>query len=315
MGSHQRKQLLVRYTYWSIAILLLVESRATGTGASGDAAYTSAAVVPHDVEAKFQLWLSKLRMSFQGEERIRRLRIFHENLRFINAHNAKPNASYTLSVNKFAHLSFAEFESIYLRHARPGSRSPMGRRSLMDINPIRRQDTSRQWRWPRTLLLRGGERATEVARRRRLRVGRRGLVRFQRFWSMYKKLTAENGTGRMSTPDNVDWRTSGAVTSVKDQGACGEWSANLCTVIVVVDAAICAWLPSRGLNGLLCLAVHPSVSLCKLALPYAHRNSRHLSLSCLAYPSRSPFPVSSLDGWAMGGVVRVSASRLPSVSS
>ena len=71
--------------------------------------------------AVFERWAKRHSMSFNSTERPKRLKIFSENLSKIRLVNLQKRP-YTLKLNKFAHLTFEEFKSKYLRY-RPSNRT------------------------------------------------------------------------------------------------------------------------------------------------------------------------------------------------
>lgn len=71
-------------------------------------------VPPHAVDAFNQFVRKYDRKYLSMSERDYRLRVFHDNLQYIAEHNQK-GLGYTLGVNKFADLTFEEFDKAYLR--------------------------------------------------------------------------------------------------------------------------------------------------------------------------------------------------------
>ena len=71
--------------------------------------------------AAFEKWATRHAMTFNSTERPKRLKIFGENLSKIRLVNLQ-RRSYTLKLNKFAHLTFEEFKSKYLRY-RPSNQT------------------------------------------------------------------------------------------------------------------------------------------------------------------------------------------------
>ena len=120
---------------------------------------------------RFHRWAEKYGMQFHGAEKTMRMKIFATNLDMINAHNKK-KSTYKLRLNKFAHLTFAEFSSKYLGLASGDAKCDNA--------------------------MRGGKSA--------------------------KKMTFTHAN--VAAPDTVDWRNANAVTSIKDQGECGECGHN-----------------------------------------------------------------------------------------
>ena len=127
---------------------------------------------------RFHRWAEKYNMQFHGSEKTMRMRIFAANLDMINAHNKK-KSSYKLRLNKFAHLTFAEFSSKYLG-------------------------------------LKSGDAKCDNAMR-----------------DGTSARTMEFTHAHVAAPAAVDWRSANAVTSIKDQGECGE-----CALLLVIEALI-----------------------------------------------------------------------------
>jgi C1A family cysteine protease len=69
--------------------------------------------VPQEVRTLYQNWKAKHRLSFNLEEDASRLRIFYNNFKFVQKHNANLNNTYTVGLNKFAALSLEEFLHLY----------------------------------------------------------------------------------------------------------------------------------------------------------------------------------------------------------
>ncbi|MQM20382.1 hypothetical protein Taro_053400 [Colocasia esculenta] len=66
-----------------------------------------------EVAEKHRAWMAEHGRVYADEaERERRLRIFHDNLRYIDAHN-RGGHSYTLGLNQFADLGNEEFKATY----------------------------------------------------------------------------------------------------------------------------------------------------------------------------------------------------------
>ncbi|CAG9317248.1 unnamed protein product [Blepharisma stoltei] len=108
-------------------------------------------------ESEFQDFLNTYGKDYQGEEYLKRLQIFRDNLSFIRVNNLQ-NHDWVLGVNKFADLTFDEFQQLYL---------------------------------------------------------------MQTFTHLESKHSKDFQFDVEATPSKVDWRAKGAVTPVKDEGACG----------------------------------------------------------------------------------------------
>ena len=65
--------------------------------------------IPSEVRTLYKNWKAKHLFSFDLKEDESRLKIFYNNYKFVQAHNALPNKTYTVGLNKFAALSFEEF--------------------------------------------------------------------------------------------------------------------------------------------------------------------------------------------------------------
>jgi len=66
-----------------------------------------------EYQTRFTQWMAEHDMQFQPSMMFERFNIFKENMDFVEAHNAK-NTSYTVELNKFAHLNSEEFKLLYL---------------------------------------------------------------------------------------------------------------------------------------------------------------------------------------------------------
>jgi len=75
-----------------------------------------------DYQNAFTQWMSQHKMEFSPEEFFLRFNIFKSNMDFVEAHNSQ-NLSYTVELNKFAHLTQGEFKAIYLGY-KPELRYP-----------------------------------------------------------------------------------------------------------------------------------------------------------------------------------------------
>ena len=95
-----------------------------------------------EVESLFEEWMRKYNITYEGDERAKRLSIFEQNLNYIIEQNAK-NPGYTLDLNRFAAMTFEEFKEKFLTNIPP-------QRSAGNL-PVRATRRKRAWR--RTLQL------------------------------------------------------------------------------------------------------------------------------------------------------------------
>ena len=97
----------------ALAFLVLFASpaAAAGTSAARGMARTEA-----QARAAYDLWLARHGKAYNAlGERERRFRAFWDNLRFVDAHNARAGArGYRLGLNRFADLTNDEFRAVYL---------------------------------------------------------------------------------------------------------------------------------------------------------------------------------------------------------
>jgi len=116
--------------------------------------------IPSTVVATFEAWMKEHGVSFSSPREYNyRLSIFAESVKKVNKHNSEGH-SYTMGLNKFAHLTFEEFSAKYT-----GLRVPENR-----------------------------EKNEVVVEQKRASLGQN---------------------------PNLDWRTTGGVNPVKNQGQCG----------------------------------------------------------------------------------------------
>ena len=97
----------------ALAFLVLFASpaAAAGTSAARGMARTEA-----QARAAYDLWLARHGKAYNAlGEHERRFREFWDNLRFVDAHNARAGArGYRLGLNRFADLTNDEFRAVYL---------------------------------------------------------------------------------------------------------------------------------------------------------------------------------------------------------
>lgn len=100
----------------NVKLLLLGVATLTllATLASLSAEAPSGTTIPEEVVARFNEWSRKHKRAYLSmAERNYRLEVFYDNLQYVEAHNRK-NLGWTLTTNKFADLTFDEFDKAYL---------------------------------------------------------------------------------------------------------------------------------------------------------------------------------------------------------
>lgn len=75
------------------------------------------------VAKAYNQWKVDYKMNIHSAENDFRFKVFSQNLEIINKHNSKPNVTYTLGLNKFAHLTSTEFASLHFGLIKPENRS------------------------------------------------------------------------------------------------------------------------------------------------------------------------------------------------
>ena len=97
---------------------------------------------------EFEVFANTYGKSYSAEEHSLRRSIFQANLEKIAAHNADPQWSYTLAVNKFADLTSSEFAAIFTKGTGPYSELTLGA-TLRDVSgdqPVSALPTEKDWR-------------------------------------------------------------------------------------------------------------------------------------------------------------------------
>lgn len=76
--------------------------------------YAPTSKIPDEVVSQFNEWTKKYKRQYLSlSERNYRLEVFYDNVKYIQAHNAR-KLGWTLTTNKFADLTFDEFDKAYL---------------------------------------------------------------------------------------------------------------------------------------------------------------------------------------------------------
>ncbi|CAM8935972.1 unnamed protein product [Rhodiola kirilowii] len=100
---------------------------------SYDAAHSTFVRSETEVSEMYEAWLAKHGKSYNAiGEKDRRFEIFKDNLKFIDEHNADPEKSFTLGMNKFADLTNEEYRERFL-----GVKSDARRRRVSSVRSDR----------------------------------------------------------------------------------------------------------------------------------------------------------------------------------
>jgi cathepsin L len=67
-----------------------------------------------EYQSAFTSWMQQHKKSYHHDHFLARYRKFKDNLDFVNNHNANPNKTFTVAMNKFGDLSLDEFSKFYL---------------------------------------------------------------------------------------------------------------------------------------------------------------------------------------------------------
>ncbi|XP_002977050.2 ervatamin-B [Selaginella moellendorffii] len=99
-----------------------------------------------EIKNMFEGWAAKHGKSYSSDwEKARRLMIFSDTLAYIEKHNALPNTTFTLGLNKFSDLTNAEFRANYVGKFKPPRYQD--RRPAKDVDvDVSSLPTSLDWR-------------------------------------------------------------------------------------------------------------------------------------------------------------------------
>ena len=146
------------------------------------------------IAEKFEEWMKKFNKSYATvEEKKKRQKIFSDNDRFIEWHNTAQGFTYTVAHNNFSDMTSEEFSAHF------GLDKPLPDRGDDEEDPVEMYN--------RLVEEEAGESLAKVQRK----------LRGANFIDEAAGQLKDDG----DLPESVDWTEEGAVTSVKDQGACG----------------------------------------------------------------------------------------------
>jgi len=146
------------------------------------------------IAEKFEEWMKKFNKNYATvEEKKRRQKIFSDNDRFIEWHNSAQGFTYTVAHNNFSDMTSEEFSAHF------GLDKPLPDRGDDEEDPVEMYN--------RLVKEEAGESLAKVQRK----------LRGANFIDEAAEQLKDDG----DLPESVDWTEDGAVTSVKDQGACG----------------------------------------------------------------------------------------------
>lgn len=78
-------------------------------------------------------WKADHKVNIHAAEDAFRMKIFSQNLEYINKHNSKPNTTFKLGLNKFAHLTLTEFATLHFGLVQPENRKNAPRNSTANV--------------------------------------------------------------------------------------------------------------------------------------------------------------------------------------
>jgi len=146
------------------------------------------------IAEKFEEWMKKFNKNYATiEEKKKRQKIFSDNDRFIEWHNSAQGFTYTVAHNNFSDMTSEEFSAHF------GLDKPLPDRGDDEEDPVEMYN--------RLVEEEAGESLAKVQRK----------LRGANFIDEATEQLKDDG----DLPESVDWTEEGAVTSVKDQGACG----------------------------------------------------------------------------------------------
>lgn len=146
------------------------------------------------IAEKFEEWMKKFNKDYATvEEKKKRQKIFSDNDRFIEWHNSAQGFTYTVAHNNFSDMTSEEFSAHF------GLDKPLPDRGDDEEDPVEMYN--------RLVEEEAGESLAKVQRN----------LRGANFIDEAAEQLKDDG----DLPESVDWTEEGAVTSVKDQGACG----------------------------------------------------------------------------------------------
>jgi len=98
-----------------------------------------------EYEYLFTAWVNEYGKSYETSEFFNRFNIFKANLDTIREHNAK-NDSWTMGMNEFGDMTWAEFQSIYVGGTKPVPREYIRSKNYAKESSSRSIPASLDWR-------------------------------------------------------------------------------------------------------------------------------------------------------------------------